>query len=199
MDEIKKLIEFIEKSFIKISKDWTKDSKYHPLNMKKSRVENIYNDEELLQYVFNYRTFINEHTINITDDIQGLNLINTVNTRVKASNSIQDKIEKYENKKESGKIPIKKCLNDIFGLRIILTKSISYDEIYKYIKENYKKLKCIKSFRGEYKAIHVYFGNDDNEKFQWELQIWNKEDEHTNLESHAKHKQEYTKWEKENK
>ena len=199
MDEIKKLIDFIEKTYLKISKDWTKDDKYHPLNMKTSRVENIYNDEKLLLYVFNYRTFINEHTINITDDIQGLGLLNTVNTRVKALNSIQDKIEKYENKKESGKIPIKKCLNDIFGLRIILNKSISYDEIIKYIEDNYTNLKCIKAFRGEYKAVHVYFGNDDNMKFQWELQIWNKEDEHTNLVSHAKHKQEYTKWEKENK
>ena len=59
-----------------------------------------------------------------------------MNTRVKALNSIQNKIEKYKNKKESGKIPIKKCLNDIFGLRIILNKSISYDEIIKYIKSN---------------------------------------------------------------
>ena len=52
--------------------------------MKTKRVENIYNDEKLLLYVFNYRAFINENTVNITDDIQGLNLKNTVNTRVKA-------------------------------------------------------------------------------------------------------------------
>lgn len=199
MDEITTLIDFIKKIYLKISNDWTSDSKYFPLNMKTSRVENIYNDEKLLQYVFNYRNFINEHTINITKDIQNLNLINTVNTRVKALNSIQDKIEKYENKKESGKVAIKKCLNDIFGLRIILNKMESYDNIVKYIEENYYDLKCIKAFRGDYKAVHIYFGNDDNMKFQWELQIWNKKDEHTNLISHAKHKQEYTKWEKDNK
>lgn len=199
MDEVKKLIDFIEKKYTEISNSWTKESKYHPLNMKASRVENIYNDEKLLLYVFNYRTYINENTINITEDIQSLNLTNSVNTRVKALNSIQDKIEKYENKKESGKIPIKKCLNDIFGLRIILDKKVSYKDIEEYITKNYPILKCIKAFRGEYKAIHVYFGNDDNMKFQWELQIWNKEDEHTNLVSHAKHKQEYTRWEKENK
>lgn len=199
MDEIQILINFINKTYNTISKGWTKDSKYHPLNMKKQRVENIYNDEKLLLYVFNYRAYINEHTINITKDIQNLGLSNSVNTRVKALNSIQDKIEKYENKEESGKIPIKKCLNDIFGLRIILNQAIPYEEIEKYIKEKYPLLKCIKAFRGEYKAIHLYFGNDDNMKFQWELQIWNKEDEHANLISHAKHKQEYTKWEKENK
>ena len=72
----------------------------------------------------------------------------------------------------------------------------SYDEIEKVIKKEFPNLKCIIAFREKYKAIHVYFGNDDNMKFQWELQIWNKEDEHVNLVSHAKHKQGYTKWEK---
>ena len=41
MDEIKILIDFIEKTYLKVSKDWTKDDKYYPLNMKTSRVENI--------------------------------------------------------------------------------------------------------------------------------------------------------------
>lgn len=199
MDEIVKLIDFIEKKYLEISIEWTKDDRYYPLNMRLNRVEHIYNDEKLLTYVFNYRTFINEYTINITDDIQELGLTNTVNTRVKALNSIQDKIARYENKKEQGKIPIKKCLNDIFGIRIILNENIPYDEIIEYIKKKYNKLKCIKANRGKYKAVHIYFGNDDNFKFQWELQIWNKEDEHENLISHAKYKQEYTKWEKENK
>lgn len=51
---------------------------------------------------------------------------------------------------------------------------------------------------GNYKAIHVYF-NKDNYAFPWELQIWNKQDEENNLESHKKYKQDYIKWESENK
>ena len=39
----------------------------------------------------------------------------------------------------------------------------------------------------------------NNFNFQWELQIWNKEDEMNNINSHEKYKQDYIKWEKENK
>lgn len=59
-------------------------------------------------------------------------------------------------------------------------------------------LKCIDSTKGEYVAIHIYFGNDDNTKFQWELQVWDEKHEISNLDSHACHKQGYTKWEKDN-
>lgn len=196
MDEINILINYIQKKYDEVSNGWKKDIKYYPLNMKSSRVENIYKDEKLLEYVFNYRNYISENTASITQDIENLNILSSVNTRVKALNSIQDKIEKYEKKKEEGKIPIKKCLNDIFGLRIILGNTLSHESIKKYIENNFPKLKCIIAFRGNYKATHVYFGNDDNTKFQWELQIWNKIDERDNLISHAKHKQEYTKWER---
>lgn len=44
----------------------------------------------------------------------------------------------------------------------------------------------------------VYF-KEDNFSFQWELQVWNKEDEENNINSHKKYKQDYTKWEIENK
>ena len=62
----------------------------------------------------------------------------------------------------------------------------------------YPNLKVIDSSKGEYKATHIYF-RDGNYNFQWELQIWNKCDEATNIESHRKYKQEYVKWEKSNK
>ena len=114
MNELIILLKFIQKKYEQVSKKWLKNDKYYSLNMKTSQVHNIYHDKNLLLYVFSYRDFINDITININNDIQTLNLKNTVNTRVKALNSIQDKIEKYENKEEKGRIPIKKCLNDIF-------------------------------------------------------------------------------------
>ena len=70
--------------------------------------------------------------------------------------------------------------------------------LYKYRlkdKKNFPNIKCIHAKRGEYQAIHIYFGNDDNKKFQWELQLWDKLHEESNYLSHAKHKQGYTKWE----
>ena len=99
MIELDMLINFIEKKYEQVSNKWTKNDKYYSLNMKTSQVHNIYNDKNLLLYVFNYRNFINDIVININNDIESLNLNNTINTRVKALNSIKDKIEKYENKK----------------------------------------------------------------------------------------------------
>lgn len=63
---------------------------------------------------------------------------------------------------------------------------------------NYPNLKCINSTKGKYVATHIYFGNDDNTKFQWELQLWSKENLESNLLSHAKYKQDYIKWENTN-
>lgn len=198
MDEIYRLIDYINSKHEEINDLWKNSDEYYPLNMKSCKVHDIYINENLLFYIFNYRNFISENTINVVDDIQNLSLINTVDTRVKALNSIQDKIEKYENKKEKGKIAVKKCLNDIYGLRIIIEDNISYEDIHRYIIDKYNKLKCIVAYRNEYKAVHIYFGDNDNKNFQWELQIWKKKDKKNNLDSHYKYKQEYTKWEKDN-
>lgn len=198
MYELTKLINLIQIKFNDINENWIKEPNYFPLNMKKKRVDDVYKDESLLLYVFNYRQFINDNVSDIVNDIQTQKFTNVVNTRVKASNSIQYKIQNYEYNHEDGKIALKKCLNDIFGIRMIFEKDINYEEIKGYIEKAFPNLKCIESCRGEYYAIHVYFGNDDNFKFQWELQLWDKKHEKTNLESHAKYKQDYTKWEQEN-
>ena len=198
MDELAKLIELIQVKFNEINDKWTREPNYFPMHMKKKRVEDIYKDESLLLHVFSYRQFINDNTSEVVDVIQNQKFTNAVNTRVKALNSIQYKIQNYEHNHEDGKIALKKCLNDIYGIRIIFEEDMNYNEVKNYIEKYYPKLKCIESIRGEYHAIHVYFGNDDNYKFQWELQIWDKRHEKINLESHAKYKQEYTKWEQEN-
>ena len=198
MEEIEILIKFIQKKYNKVSNKWIKNKNYYPLNMKRNRVEDLYGNEKLITYVFNYRKFLKEENVaNLPKEIEKLHLESVTSTRIKTINSIQDKIEKYQNKKEKGKIAIKKCLNDIFGIRLIVDKSIGHSELKEYISNNFKELKCITANRGDYKATHIYFGNDDNTKFQWELQIWNKKDEHKNLISHEKYKQKYTKWENE--
>lgn len=187
VQELKKLITLIQQQYDLINKKWLDDENYYPLNMKKKRVEDVYNDETLLQYVFNYRKFINDNVAEMVKLIQSKNFENVVNTRVKALNSIQYKIHNYELNHENGKIPLKKCLNDIFGIRMIFNDNINYNEVSSFIEREFSELKCISSVRGKYVAIHIYFGNDDNMKFQWELQLWDKKHEKTNLESHAKY------------
>lgn len=113
--------------------------------------------------------------------------------RVKTPDSIINKIDKYVNKNEKGKIPICKCLNDIFGIRIVQDADTDIEEIKIFLNKKVKKFKCIDSSKGSYKATHVYFINT-NYDFQWELQIWKIEDEINNINSHALHKQNYTEW-----
>ena len=76
---------------------------------------------------------------------------------------------------------------------MIFNNNINYDEIKAYLEAEFPNLKCIERIIGAYYAVHIYFGNDDNFKFQWEQQLWDK-----NLDSHANYKQDYTKWEQEN-
>ena len=153
----------------------------------------------LLDAVVNYREFINQNNIKLLMEFKKFNSENaTVNVRTKAKNSIEFKIENYIKNHENGKVPINKCFNDLFGLRIICNKELSFDEILNLINTKYDNLKCIYSLRNGYKATHIYF-RKGNYAFQWELQIWNKIDEKNNINSHEKYKQDYVKWKNENK
>ena len=198
MEELKQIIIFIRYKYDKISNEWENNSEYISLNMQKYQVKDIYNNDKILAYILNYRNFINEKATEIIDSIKLLNTTNIVICRVKALNSIQYKIENYEKNHENGKIPIRKCLNDLFGIRLISEEEITFETIKEFLNKNFPELKCIHSKKEQYDAVHIYFGNDNNKKFQWELQLWDKIHEESNYISHAKHKQGYTKWESEN-
>ena len=68
--------------------------------------------------------FINDKFSYIFNELQQLCFSCNVTSRVKALNSIQYKIENYRLNHENGKIPIKKCLNDLLGFRIIFLDDI---------------------------------------------------------------------------
>ena len=172
--ELKRLILLIQQQYDYINEKWINDSSYFPLNMKQKKVDDVYKDDKLLSHIFNYRKFINDNIAEVLENIKPFEFSNVINTRVKSFNSIQYKIQNYELNHENGKIPLKKCLNDIFGLRMIFNEDINFDEINKFIEHEFPNLKCIYSVRGKYVATHIYFGNNDNLKFQWELQLWDK-------------------------
>lgn len=198
-EELDRLINFIQKEYIEFNEKWQKSNYYYKFNLKNNLVCDLLNNEMILETIFNYREFINENNIQLVMDFKQFNSeFSKVNIRTKTKNSIEFKIKNYNDNHENGKIPIEKCLNDLFGIRIICSQKLNYDEIVNFIKEKNKKLKCIDSSKKDYKATHIYF-KQDNFNFQWELQIWNKEDETNNINSHEKYKQDYVKWEKENK
>ena len=197
MEDLEKLILFLQNEFKNFYSDWKNDGNYVKFNMKKNLVENLYNDENLFLYVLKYRDFISSKVDDMHDKVNNLGIEN-VTFRIKTVNSIQYKIKNYTKTHEYGKIPINKCLNDLLGFRIICPKNINFDSIFQIVEEKFDNIKCISGSKGEYVAVHLYFGKGNNYVFPWELQIWDKSHEESNYSSHFKYKQSYTKWEKEN-
>lgn len=199
LNELENLINFILIEFMEFNEKWQKSNYYTKINLKNNLVCDLLENEKILNTIFNYREFINENNIQLIMNFKKFNSKNAkINIRTKSKNSIEYKIKNYIENHENGKIPIEKCLNDLFGIRIICGQKLTYEQIKEFINQKYNKLKCIYSLRQEYKATHIYF-KQDNFNFQWELQVWNKEDEINNINSHEKYKQDYVKWEKENK
>lgn len=200
LEELDKLLVFIQQKYDDLLKEWKKSDLYKPINQKKILVKDINKNNDILNTILNYRSFINEKNLDLKIAFNALKLKNEINTRVKAQNSIEYKINNYmTGKHEYGTVPINKCFNDLYGIRIIFNNNVDHNKIKCFIENKYKKeLKCIDSSKEEgYVATHVYFKND-NYSFLWELQIWDKLHEKSNIKLHEQYKQEYTKWEKEN-
>ena len=199
-EDLVNLIYFSLKKYNLLLEEWKEYKDYKQINLRKVLVKDVKNDIDILNTIINYRTFINSKFSNLFSDFTNLNLSddNKLDLRVKARNSIEYKIERYINYHDNGEIPLNKCINDLFGIRIICNEPLLFDEVLELINTKYKNLKCIDSTKNDYKATHIYF-RKDNYTFQWELQVWNKLDEVNNIISHEKYKQDYVKWEKENK
>lgn len=199
LEELDKLIDFIQTEYVQLTTKWEQSDYYTKINLKNNQVYDLLEDKLMLDTIVNYREFINQNNIQLLMDMNKFNSENAkVNSRTKAKNSIEYKIENYIKNHENGKIPISKCFNDLFGIRIICKEELTFYEILKLVNTKYNNLKCIYSLRNDYKATHIYF-KKDNYAFQWELQVWNKIDEANNIISHEKYKQDYVRWENENK
>ena len=199
LEELENLINFIQTEYMQLTNKWERSNYYAKINLKNNQVCDLLENKLILDTIVNYREFINQNNIQLLMDFKKFNTENaTVNIRTKARNSIEFKIENYIKNHENGKVPISKCFNDLFGIRIICNMELSFNEILNLVDTKYSNLKCINSTKGEYKATHIYF-RKDNYSFQWELQVWNKIDEQNNINSHERYKQDYVKWENQNK
>ncbi|MGN0606282.1 MAG: hypothetical protein ACI4JM_07150 [Oscillospiraceae bacterium] len=184
-----------------ISKEYISNNLKYDINLKKKTIKKANDDGVLEELVLSYLEFLNENTIEFQLRFSSFTTSNILKStsRVKNNNSVYYKINRYiTEKSESGGIPINKCLNDLFGLRIIIANNYTLDDLLFRIKNMYPDSKCINASKNDYKAIHIYF-TTNNFTFPWELQIWLQKDEKTNYLSHKKYKQEYTKWESEYK
>lgn len=122
-----------------------------------------------------------------------------VECRIKNINSIFSKVYQYKIKHENGEIPLKKCLNDLLGFRIVVrfVRLKTVEKLLKEMKEeNGWNCKIIEASKLNYKGIHLYI-QADNFSLRWEIQFWLFRHDTNNRKSHAEHKQSYTTWEKE--
>lgn len=197
-DDLGRLISAIQTNYDRICDIWAEKAE-KPINLKKKLVVNAREDSEILNTIWRYRSLINDELIGIIFNLHTIPYTNSsVTSRVKAQNSIEFKLENYFINHEGGRIPLKKCMNDLLGIRIVIDGEFTHEEIKQYMDEKFPNYKCIDSSKLSYVATHVYF-EKGNSFFPWELQIWKKKDEKNNFISHKEYKQEYTKWESENK
>lgn len=197
-DELKDLIDYIQLVYTEVTDEWLHGASAK-INLKKSLVADIDVDGTIYKSIMEYVQLLNERNAGITLQLSFVCACQ-VTARVKAQNSIEYKIQNYKtDRHEFGKVPINKCVNDLFGIRIFLETPLTFDEIRAFVEATYQdKYRCIDSSKFDYKAVHLYF-RKNNQSFPWELQIWNRCDAESNFSSHKKYKQEYTTWEKESK
>ena len=196
--ELKNLIDYIQKAYTEVTDEWLHNADTR-INLKKSLVADIDADGVIYRSIAEYVQLLNDKSADITLQLSDVCSC-MVTARVKAQNSIEYKIQTYKtDHHEFGKVPINKCFNDLFGVRIFLDTPLTFEDINGFIEDVYSgQYKCIDSSKLDYKAVHIYF-RKNNQTFPWELQIWNTCDADNNFASHKKYKQAYTTWEKESK
>lgn len=190
--EIDKLIVLIQNIYEEICAKWNAFYLGKPVNLKKKLVRDIRDDGSIFSYILAHRAFLAE--LFSTEQFS----LPHVPNRIKTQNSLESKINRYiDNKPEHGLSPINKCVNDLFGIRIICDGEIDFEDLQNHINCSYG-LKCINAAKADYIATHICFKRD-NYSFPWELQVWEKRYTDSNLISHHKYKQNYVLWENEAK
>lgn len=185
---------------------WIASSGFTHYNLKKTRVSDIidksdegafYVDNDFFKYIFLYKTNLMDLYVNIIREVKSKYACNFYG-RIKNEDSILNKLQKKRTE-QNGQFSINKVLNDLLGFRMI-DKNYEHnvEQLILYLNE----LKEKEGFRithkervnGDYRGYHVYFMGKDSRFFPLELQLWDKNNEIINLDSHETYKKDYTIW-----
>lgn len=183
IEKVERLINEINKMHKQYSKDYFETGKVEKVNL--SRTFSKVPTEHILAYRLNLHESVNDYLYKA--DVKDINFY----YRVKTTESVLDKIDRY--KKRETKYPVNNILNDIFGARVILNS----DDIATILerlddwKETYKLKNWYLRDVGGYVGIHIYFKNQSNFYYPWELQIWDEKDAEQNIESHRLYKRQF--------
>ncbi|QPB43154.1 nucleotidyltransferase family protein [Rodentibacter haemolyticus] len=185
IDKIERLIDEINKVHLAFSQDYFETGKVQKVNLKHTLLK------VPIEHILSYRLNLHE---SINDYLYRADLYDVPYFyRVKTSESILDKIERFKQRSEG--YPVNSILNDIFGARIIVSSNDITEVMNKLDdwKENYGLKNWYLRDRDEYVGVHVYFKNTNNAYYPWELQIWDKKDAESNILSHQKYKRNFVK------
>ena len=65
LDDLEKLIVFIQQKYNELNNEWEKSNLYEPIHQKKYLVKDINEDNNILNTILNYRTFLNEKSLDL--------------------------------------------------------------------------------------------------------------------------------------
>lgn len=112
--------------------------------------------------------------------------------RLKQKESVQNKLLYYHNQHDGGKMPIQKCLNDLLGFRLSMNNfdgaSAEFNCFMREVESEIPLMRWYNREKDGYIGTHVYFKNQNNTFFPWELQLWSSENATSNEAAHAEHK-----------
>lgn len=196
------IIEFVNiiiDKHIEYSKEYQENRKIS-FNQKNITVAKLKENGSYYKDIMEYHAFLNTKNLSLYKELEKfLKKGISVSSRVKNHNSILSKIERYGQQFGESSVPLNKCLNDLYGARIIVPDEL-YDTIVETLQQmaedNSNMLKSRNADKDDYKAHHLNI-KYNNTSYPWEVQVWKKYDEENNYISHSKYKQEYTKWESE--
>lgn len=169
-------------------------------NQRSTKVKHLDSKRELMESVYGYVDFLRgrPELSEFVGQFDGYE----ITSRVKNHNSIEEKIDDYCRKRvQRGEVSVNKCLNDLFGIRIIIDCESLDDDDLTSMTDSFGNALTLEDkdvpARGDippYIAKHIYF-KQSNEDYRWELQIWRTADQENNHESHRKHRYIYRGWE----
>jgi len=179
IESVKEIVSEINRIHGEYSKDYFETGKVEKINLSRtiSKVP--------VKHIYNYRLNLHE---SINDYLIKSNISIRYFYRVKTRESIDSKIERYASQPDQ--YPVNNWMNDIFGARIILTQE-EIENVIEHL-DSWQNEFGLKNWylrdKDGYKGLHIYFKNQSNFFFPWELQIWDVNDVDSNIENHERHK-----------
>lgn len=183
LEKVERLIAEINRIHKVYSTEYFETGKVEKVNLKHtfSKVPT----QAILAYRLNLHESINDYLMKA--DVRDIPYV----YRVKTSESILDKIERFSQRQDG--YPVNSILNDIFGARVILG-SQDIAQVMERL-DDWKETFGLKNWylrdKDGYVGIHVYFKNQSNFYYPWELQIWDEKDVDGNIASHRLYKRDF--------